>query len=178
MDEYAADEVIIKLERLAERRIQEAIEAGVFDNLEGAGKPLADQEDNPFVPEDMRVAFKVLQNSGYAPDWMRLAQEIEEETERLKWSADYHFRMLREELAEIGSNPYAVKRLRSELDRLRSIHKRASRQHREAIEAINRKISTFNQTVPIASLLKVPMSVEDEMAKFEDRVPAYLSYMQ
>jgi hypothetical protein len=178
MDEQAADEIIIKLERIAERRIQEAIEAGVFDNLEGMGKPLTDQEDNPFVPDDMRVAFKVLQNSGYAPDWMTLAQEIEEETERLRWGADYHFRSLREELAEIGANPYAVKRLRSELDRLRGMHRRASRQHREAVEAINRKINTFNQTVPIASLLKVPISVEDEMAKFEDRVPAYLSYMK
>ena len=178
MDEYAADEVIIKLERLAERRIQEAIEAGVFDNLEGMGKPLADQEDNPFVPEDMRVAFKILQNSGYAPDWMTLAQEIEEDRERLSWSADYHFRSLREELAEIGSNPYAVKRLRAELDRLRDMHRRASRQHRQAIEAINRKINTFNQTVPIASLLRAPLAVEEEMARFEDRVPAYLSYMK
>ena len=178
MDEYAADEIIVKLERIAERRIQDAIEAGVFDNLEGMGKPLAGLEDNPFVPDDMRVAFKVLQNSGYAPDWMTLAQEIEEERERLKWAADYHFRTLREELAEIGSNPYAVKRLRAELERLRGMHRRASRQHREGIEAINRKINTFNQTVPIVSLLKVPLSLEDEMAKFEDRMPAYLSYMK
>jgi hypothetical protein len=177
MDEQAADEIIIKLERIAERRIQEAIEAGVFDNLEGMGKPLADQEDNPFVPDDMRVAFKVLQNSGYAPDWMTLAQEIEEDLERLRWAADYHFRTLREELAEIGANPYAVKRLRLELERLRGMHKRAARQHREAVEGINRKINTFNQTVPIASLLRVPLPVEDEMAKFEDRMPAYLSYM-
>lgn len=178
MDEQKADEVIVKLERLAERRIQEAIEAGVFDNLEGMGKPLSDQDDNPYVPEDMRVAFKVLQNSGYAPDWMTLAQEIEEETERLKWSADYHFRMLREELAEVGKNPYAVKRLREELNRLRAVHKRASHQYRLSLEALNRKITTFNQTVPIASLLKVPLSIEHEMAKYDDRVPAYLSYLK
>lgn len=178
MDEQAADEVIIKLERLAERRIQEAIEAGVFDNLKGAGEPLKDLEDNPFVPDDMRVAFKVLQNSGYAPDWMTVAQEIETAKERLDWAADYHFRTLREELAELGTNPYAVKRLRTELERLRGIHARATRQHKAAIEEINRKINTFNQTVPIASLLKVPMDVDFEMAKFEDRKPAYLSYMK
>jgi hypothetical protein len=178
MDQYAADETIVKLERIAERRIREAIDAGEFDNLSGAGKPLADQEDNPFVPEDMRVAFKVLQNSGYAPDWMTLAQEIEDDLDGLKISADYHFRMLREELAEVGSNPYAVKRLRTEMDRLRSLHKRASAQYRQKIEAVNRKISTFNQTVPIASLLKIPLDVEVQMAHYEDRVPAYLSYMK
>ncbi len=178
MDQYAGDEAIVKPGRIAERRIREAIEAGEFDNLTGAGKPLADQEDNPFVPEDMRVAFKVLQNSGYAPDWMTLAQEIEEDVDRLKSSADYHFRMLREELAGIGSNPYAVKRLRSELDRLRNLHKRASAQYRQSLEAVNRKISTFNHTVPIASLLKIPLAVDDQMARYEDRVPAYLSYMK
>jgi Domain of unknown function (DUF1992) len=178
MDQYAADEAIVKLERIAERRIREAIDAGEFDNLSGAGKPLAEHEDNPFVPDDMRVAFKVLLNSGYAPDWMTLAQEIEEDLDRLKLSADHHFRMLREGLAEIGSNPYAVKRLRHELDRLRSLHKRASAQYRHSIESVNRKITTFNQTVPIASLLKIPMSVEEQMARYEDRVPAYLSYMK
>jgi hypothetical protein len=96
----------------------------------------------------------------------------------LKISADYHFRMLREELADIGSNPYAVKRLRTEMDRLRSLHKRASAQYRQRLEAVNRKISTFNQTVPIASLLKIPLDVEVQMAHYEDRVPAYLSYMK
>jgi hypothetical protein len=177
MDEHAADEIIVKLERIAERRIQEAIEAGVFDNLEGAGKPLADIEENPFVPDDMRVAFKVLQNSGYAPDWMTLAQEIEDLKDQLTWMADYHFRTLREELAQIGANPYAVKRLRTEMNRLRGMHTRASRQYRQGVEELNRKINTFNQTVPIASLVKVPLDIEVEMAKFEDRVPAYLSYM-
>lgn len=178
MDEHAADEIIVKLERIAERRIQEAIEAGVFDNLEGAGKPLADLEDNPFVPDDMRVAFKVLQNSGYAPDWMTLAQEIEDAKDRLAWMADYHFRMLREELAEIGANPYAVKRLRTEMDRLRALHTKATRQYREGMMDLNRKIHTFNQTVPINSLLKATVDIDVEMAKFEDRVPAYLSYMK
>lgn len=178
MDEQAADEVIIKLDRIAERRIQEAIESGAFDNIEGMGKPLADQEDNPFVPEDMRVAFKVLQNSGYAPDWMTLAQEIEDDIERLKWSADYHFKMLRDELAEVGANPYAVKRLRVEMDRLRNLHTKAARQYRQSVEALNRKITTFNQTVPVTSLLKVPLAVEDAMSRFEERVPAFLSYMK
>ena len=171
-----ADEIIIKLDRISERRIQEAIEAGEFDNLEGAGKPL-NVEDNPFVPADMRSAFKVLQNSGYAPDWMLLAQEIEGDIARLKYAADRHFAYLRERLAELGSNPYAVKRLRSEVERLKAEHRRASAQHSHNLQEINRKISAFNQMVPIASLYKVPFSHSAEMEKYEDRVPAYLSYV-
>jgi hypothetical protein len=31
--------------------------------------------------------------------------------------------------------------------------------------------------VPIASLFKVPLSLEIEMERYEDRLPAYLSYV-
>jgi hypothetical protein len=170
-----ADEVLIKLDRVSERRIQDAIEAGEFDNLEGAGKPLQ-MDDNPFVPEDMRVAYKVLKNSGFAPDWMVLSQEIEEDIQRLRHRADRHFAYLRRSLHEISGDPYAIKRLRAEVSRLKNEHIRAARQHSLAIEEINRKITTFNQTVPIGSLLKVPLSLSVEMEAYEDRVPAYLSY--
>ncbi|HEX9987467.1 MAG TPA: DUF1992 domain-containing protein [Chloroflexia bacterium] len=170
-----ADDIITKIDRIGERRIQEAIEAGEFDNLELAGKPIT-YDDNPFVPEEMRAAFKVLQNSGYAPDWMVLAQQIDADLERLRHDADRHFAYLRRSLMEIGGNPYAVKRLRSEVERLKAEHKRAAKQHSLAIHEVNRKISTFNQTVPIASLNRVPLSHELEMEKYEDRVPAYLTY--
>jgi hypothetical protein len=170
-----ADEILIGLERISERRIQEAIDAGEFDNLPGMGKPLT-HEDNPFVPEDMRAAFKVLSNSGFAPDWMVVGQEIEADLEKLRHDADRHFTRLREGLKELGSDPFAIRRLRQEVTRLKAQHERASARHRAAVEEINRKIRLFNHMTPIASLLKVPLSVEIEMKKFEDRVPGYLSY--
>ena|SRR5438552_104642 len=170
-----ADEVIINLERISERRIREAIDAGEFDNLRGMGQPLK-LDDNPFVPEDMRAAFTVLANSGYAPDWMVLGQEIDADLAQLRAIADQHFAYLRERLAELASDPYAVKRLRQELQKLRAHHARVSAQYSSAIGEINRKVRVFNETVPIASLLKVPLSERIEMERFEDRVPAYLSY--
>jgi hypothetical protein len=120
----------------------------------------------------------VLKNSGYAPDWMTLAQDIEADLQRLRTSADIHFRILREQLGEISADTHAINRLRSEVQRLKNLHKRAAIQHQQAIHEINRKINTFNQTVPIASLLRVPLSVEEEMRKYEDRLPAYLSYVK
>ena len=166
-----ADEILVNLDRISERRIQEAIDAGEFDNLDGAGQPIK-FEDNPFVPEDMRVAFKVLQNSGYAPDWMLLSQEIENEIQRLRYTADRHFAYLRKSLYEVSGDTYAVKRLRNEVTRLMGEHRRAAAQHQKLVEDINRKISSFNQQVPIGSLLKVPLPLKKEMDQFEDRVPA------
>lgn len=176
MDEFVAEEILAKLDRIAERRIQEGIEAGAFDNLKGQGKPLQ-IEDNPFVPKDLRAAFKVLENSGYAPDWMTVAQEIDADLATLRRRADDHFAHLKTRLVEIGTDPYAVKRLRLEMDRLKSQHRRAAAQHSAAIVELNKKIALFNQMVPIASLFRVPLSLEMEMEKYEARVPAYLSYV-
>ena len=174
--DHEIDDAVHKFERIADRRIQEAINAGEFDNLAGMGKPLTDLEDNPFVPKEMRAAFKVLSNSGFAPDWMVLGQHIDAQIEKLRHSADLHFAYLRRRLQEVGGNPYAVKRLRQEVDQLKAEHRRAAAIFSQSLEAINRDISTFNQMVPIASLLKIPLSHKTEMEKFEDRVPAFLSY--
>src|SRR5438270_5859475 len=145
------DDAILKLERIADRRIQQAIDAGEFDNLPGSGQPLKDIDDNPFVPAEMRAAFKVLANSNYAPDWMALAQQIEADIERMRQMADRHFAYLRRSLQEHGSNPYAVKRLRKETDRLKAEHRPAAGAHSQAIEEINPQLSCFNHTVTIAS---------------------------
>lgn len=57
---------MLALELLAERRIEEALARGDFDGLPGAGRPL-DLEDEPLVPEELRVAYRILRNSGFAP---------------------------------------------------------------------------------------------------------------
>jgi hypothetical protein len=174
--DHELDEAITKFDRIADRRIQEAIRAGEFDNLPGMGKPLQDIEDNPFIPDDMRAAFKVLSNSGYAPDWMVLAQQIDAEVEKMRHTADLHFAYLRRRLQEVGSDPYAVKRLRQIVDHLKAEHRRAAAIHAQYLDEINRKITTFNHMVPIASLMKIPLSHTAEMDKFEDRLPAFLNY--
>src|SRR5215208_4931641 len=60
---------------LAEQKIQEAIERGELDDLPGAGKPLALDED-PLVPEDQRVAYRVLKNAGFVPLELEARKEI------------------------------------------------------------------------------------------------------
>jgi Domain of unknown function (DUF1992) len=57
---------MLLLDLLAEQRIEQARDAGAFDNLPGAGQPLP-EEDLSMVPEDERVAFRILKNAGYIP---------------------------------------------------------------------------------------------------------------
>ena len=48
---------------IAERKIEEAMAEGAFDNLPGLGKPLQ-LEDLSHMPPDMRMAYTILKNSG------------------------------------------------------------------------------------------------------------------
>jgi len=61
--------------RVAERRIQEAIAQGDFENLPGAGKPL-NLEDYFKTPEDLRMAFSILKNANCAPAEVELLKDV------------------------------------------------------------------------------------------------------
>ena len=62
-------------DKIAEERIQQAQEDGVFDNLPGRGKPLK-LEDDSFVPEDLRLTYKILKNSNCLPVEVELRKQI------------------------------------------------------------------------------------------------------
>jgi len=62
---------------LAEQRIQEAIARGELDDLPGAGRPLA-LDDDRLVPEDLRVVYRILKNAGYLPPEVETLHEIAE----------------------------------------------------------------------------------------------------
>lgn len=60
--------------RIAERKIQEAIEQGELDNLSGKGKPLRFSDSH--VPQELRASYKILKNNGVLPAEMELKREI------------------------------------------------------------------------------------------------------
>jgi hypothetical protein len=61
--------------RIAENRIRDAMEEGVFDRLPGAGKPL-DLEEYFSAPEDLRMALSVLKSANCVPIEVELRNEI------------------------------------------------------------------------------------------------------
>jgi len=70
-----------------EERIREAIEAGEFDNLEGAGKPL-DLDAYFNTPEDLRMGYSVLKSAKIVPEEIDRLKEIGELKEQIKFCAD------------------------------------------------------------------------------------------
>lgn len=62
-------------EKIAENRILEAMEAGLFDNLEGHGQPLK-LEDESHIPPELRMAYKILKNADCLPPELEVRQEV------------------------------------------------------------------------------------------------------
>ena len=63
------------IERIAEQRIREAQERGEFEQLSGAGRAL-EFDDDADVPPELRVAYRILKNSGFVPPEIELRRDI------------------------------------------------------------------------------------------------------
>jgi hypothetical protein len=91
-------------ERIAENRIQEAIEAGLFDDLRGKGQPLY-LEDESHIPPELRMAYKILKNADCLPPELEVRKEIltlqdlvaglKDEAEKLKQMRRLNFLMMK-----------------------------------------------------------------------------------
>ncbi|ABK17820.1 DnaJ family domain-containing protein [Syntrophobacter fumaroxidans] len=62
-------------DKIAEERIREAAKNGEFDNLPGKGQPL-NLEDDSHLPQDIRLAYKILKNADCLPPELELRKEI------------------------------------------------------------------------------------------------------
>jgi len=101
--------------QIAEQRIREAIENGEFDNLKGMGKPL-DLGDESWIPEDLRMAYRILKNAGCLPAELELRKEvlnlrelintIDDNKERIKKIRELNFKLLK--LNELRKKPLCL----------------------------------------------------------------------
>ena len=66
----------MSFERIAEKKIQEAMEQGEFDNLPGRGRPLEGLDSYFATPEDVRLGYSVLKSSGFVPNEVGILKEI------------------------------------------------------------------------------------------------------
>lgn len=90
--------------RIAEQRIREALENGEFDNLKGQSKPII-FEDDTWIPEDLRMAYRFLKNAGCIPPELEERNEVvnlfslmstlDDDKERLKKIRELNFKLLK-----------------------------------------------------------------------------------
>ena len=71
------------LDQIAEARIQEAIERGELRGLPGECRPLR-LDDDSAIPEELRVAYRLLKNAGFLPPELQLRKEVREAEQLLQ----------------------------------------------------------------------------------------------
>ncbi|MCQ6281125.1 DnaJ family domain-containing protein [Bacillus sp. EB600] len=74
---------------LAEEKIKQAYKDGEFDNLPGMGKPL-NFEDMSGVPEELRMAYRIMKNAGYTEEEKAFRKELMTIEDLIKKCNDDH----------------------------------------------------------------------------------------
>ncbi|MBW2100318.1 MAG: DUF1992 domain-containing protein, partial [Deltaproteobacteria bacterium] len=64
-------------DKIVEERIIQAQRKGEFDNLKGSGEPIV-YEDDSHVPEDLRMAYKLLKNANFIPPEIEIKKKIQQ----------------------------------------------------------------------------------------------------
>jgi DnaJ family protein C protein 28 len=133
---------------MVEQRIQEAMERGEFDDLPGKGKPLPFDE-NPYLEPGQELAFGLLKNNGFAPEWVERDKEIRRELESVRNQLRIAWQHRQDRPVNESRWPAAVARLEENLAKL------------------NRKIDDLNLIVPVVSLQRPRLRLEDELQRVQ-----------
>lgn len=140
------------IELIAERKIEEAMEEGKFDDLPGKGKPLPLDEEW-FAPPEMRPAIRLLKSAGVLPDWLERAREIER---------------LREDVARlwrIAEREYPRARLLS-AERFHEWRDHSWNGIQAVMQRVNSLILTYNCIAPAHACPQIPFRIEVERTRF------------
>lgn len=80
------------LARIAERKILEAMKEGDLNSEKWKNRPLP-LDDDRFVPDDLKMAYKILKNSGYLPPEIETKKEIKKLEDLIACTEEEHVRL-------------------------------------------------------------------------------------
>jgi DnaJ family protein C protein 28 len=152
-------------ENWIDQQIREAQERGEFDDLPGKGQPL-NLTPNPYAQEQ-ELAFKILKDAGYAPEWIELDKAIRKKVERARATLARRWLWHNERLSKLSgrSDGWAE----AERGRVRDGWHRAVLSFTEEVEKINKEIAVLNLKVPSPRLQRLRVDAESEVARVMER---------
>lgn len=144
-----------ELRGVAERQIVEAQKKGVFDNLEGKGRPLPARKNRQ--AGDQALAFELLQNNDYTVPWIAARKEmldaIEAFRRELKETWDVYRR--RSQTAQ-GDKAWRAAREQWQQDLQRLA---------DDLRTLNQEITALNLSIPVERLEVLKLSLSRELAR-------------
>jgi DnaJ family protein C protein 28 len=144
-----------RFSRAIDKIIQQAMEEGRFDNLPGKGKPLK-LDDNPHLDQEWQLAYHMLKENGFAPEFIEKRQEIE------MLLAKAREVLMRTWLWRAGALDSG-----EDEEMVATEWAKAQKIFDETIEGLNKKIRDYNLIVPTPSVARAPIDYDKEMAMFK-----------
>jgi len=148
-----------------DQQIREAQEQGAFDNLPGKGHPI-DLTSNPFA-QDQELAFKILQDAGYAPEWIELDKAIRQKLVKAQAALARARSQRSARLKELPN--CADLRASGEREQALTGWRRAVATFEDEVQAINREIAALNLKVPSPRFQRPKIDADREIARLEEQ---------
>ena len=150
-------------ESWVDQQIREAQERGEFDNLPGTGQPI-DLTPNPYA-QGQELAFKVLKDAGFAPEWIELDKAIRNKLQSARTVLLRQWQWREARLRELSGHSDSW----SEAERIRAL---AGWQDGVAafeleLQAINQEIVELNLRVPSTRFQRSKLDAAREVARIE-----------
>lgn len=149
-----------------DQQIREAQEQGAFDDLPGKGRPL-DLSSNPHA-QDQELAFKILRDAGFAPEWIELDKAIRSKSDRARLALSRQWLWRNARLAEFADRP--DRRAEVERARIEGGWHRALSVFEKEVETINAEITKLNLVVPGPRFQRFKVNAVGEVARLTGEV--------
>jgi len=137
--------------------IQQAMRDGAFDNLRGKGKPL-DLNENPYLDPEWQLAYHLLKENGFAPQFIEQRQAIEME-----------LAAAREALARTWAWRTRSLKEGKPAEWVEAEWGKAKEKFEETIVKLNKTIKAYNLSIPTPSLFRnlIDVNIEIENINIE-----------
>lgn len=149
-----------------DQQIREAQARGDFDDLPGSGKPL-DLTPNPYA-RDRELAFKILKDAGYAPEWIELDKAIREKMERARTALVRRWEWYTARLGELRGR--SDRWAQVERERAQGSWSRAVVTFEGEVETINKGIAELNLKVPSPRFQRPTVDAAREIERVTGRL--------
>ncbi|MCU0481348.1 MAG: DUF1992 domain-containing protein [Anaerolineae bacterium] len=142
-----------------DRELEKMLNQEDVQNLPGAGKPL-NLGDQTYVPDEMRMAYRILAQNDMAPDWVMMSKDIEQSVQKLRNSIANHWRVYQDAVTQAQKMGSATHCQNAE-----GVWQNAQKSLEGQVKTHNDMVLTFNLKAPKGIRHHILFDLAKEIAK-------------
>jgi hypothetical protein len=167
-----------RLESIVEHYIEEERKTGAWERIlqSGKGKPLTwlQEPENPYIPPEHRLSFKILADAGFAPEWIEAQRELMRTLDEAERFAQRHITWLKGAARGRRHPAGSLTELLLLDPAAAAAHRRGLERYRAYFERANELIQRYNDLAPERQERLRFYRPDEEAARLEQRCRAAL----